>query len=86
MMKIGIECESIEGKQWGVGRIVSKLLEEIALRADLGGEFKFYLYFKSRIPDLPRGARRTGTRAARVWRWSRPELKQPVRRAIRQQA
>ena len=53
MMKIGIECESIEGKQWGVGRIVSKLLEEISLRGDLGGEFKFYLYFKSRIPDLP---------------------------------
>jgi len=53
MLKIGIECESIEGKQWGVGRIVSKLLEDISLRPDLATEFKFYLYFKSRIPDLP---------------------------------
>ena len=53
MMKVGIECESIEAHQWGVGRIVSKLLEDISRRPDLAGEFKFYLYFKSRIPDLP---------------------------------
>ena len=53
MIKVGIECESIEGKQWGVGRIVSKLLEDISLRGDLAREFKFHLYFKSRIPDLP---------------------------------
>lgn len=51
MIKIGIECESIEGETWGVGRIVSKLLEEISLRPKLIKEFRFYLYFKSEIPS-----------------------------------
>ena len=54
MYKIGIECESIEeGQQWGVGRIVSKLLEEISKRPELAQEFRFFLYFKSKIPDYP---------------------------------
>lgn len=51
MIKIGIECESIEGESWGVGRIVSKLLKEISQRPELIKEFKFYLYFKSEIPS-----------------------------------
>lgn len=51
MIRIGIECESIEdGETWGVGRIVSKLLQEISRRPELQKEFKFFLYFKSRIP------------------------------------
>jgi glycosyltransferase involved in cell wall biosynthesis len=53
MKKIGIECESIEDQTWGVGRIVKKLLEEISRKPELANEFKFFLYFKSRIPDLP---------------------------------
>jgi glycosyltransferase involved in cell wall biosynthesis len=53
MHKIGIECESIEDQSWGVGRIVKKLLEEISKRPELQKEFKFFLYFKSKIPDLP---------------------------------
>ncbi len=53
MYKIGIECESIEDQSWGVGRIVKKLLEEISKRPELQKEFKFFLYFKSKIPDLP---------------------------------
>ncbi len=53
MYKIGIECESIEDQSWGVGRIVKKLLEEISKRPELACEFRFFLYFKSRIPDLP---------------------------------
>ncbi len=53
MFKIGIECESIEDQSWGVGRIVKKLLEEISQRPELQKEFKFFLYFKSKIPDLP---------------------------------
>ena len=53
MYKIGIECESIEAETWGVGRIVNKLLENIASRPELTNEFRFFLYFKSRIPDLP---------------------------------
>ena len=52
MIKIGIECESIEDQSWGVGRIVKKLLEEISKRPELQKEFKFFLYFKSKIPDL----------------------------------
>lgn len=53
MYKIGIECESIEDQTWGIGRIVNKLLENLANRPELASEFKFFLYFKSRIPDLP---------------------------------
>ena len=53
LLKIGIECESIEDQSWGVGRIVKKLLEEISQRPELQKEFKFFLYFKSKIPDLP---------------------------------
>jgi len=52
MFKIGIECESIEDQSWGVGRIVKKLLEEISKRPELQKEFKFFLYFKSRVPPL----------------------------------
>lgn len=54
MIKIGIECESIESDQtWGVGRMINKLLEEIAKRPELKNEFRVFLYFKSRIPDSP---------------------------------
>ena len=51
MYKVGIECESIEERGWGVGRIVAKLLEEISRESELQEEFRFCLYFKSRIPD-----------------------------------
>ncbi len=51
MIKIGIECESIEDQSWGVGRIINKLLEEISHRPELKSEFKFFLYFKSKVPD-----------------------------------
>ncbi len=53
MLKIGIECESIEDQIWGVGRMITKLLEEISKRPELQKEFRFFLYFKSEIPDLP---------------------------------
>ncbi|MDP2910382.1 MAG: glycosyltransferase family 1 protein [bacterium] len=49
---MGIECESIEGQSWGVGRIVKKLLEGISKRPELQKEFRFFLYFKSGIPDF----------------------------------
>ncbi len=53
MLKIGIECESIEGlESWGVGRIVKKLLEEISHRPELTKELRFFLYFKSHITEL----------------------------------
>lgn len=53
MTTIGIECESIEEQSWGVGRIVRKLLEEVSRRPELRKEFTFFLYFKSKVPDLP---------------------------------
>lgn len=54
MINVGIECESIEdGQSWGVGRIVNKLLQEIDRRPELKKEFRFFLYFKSKIPDYP---------------------------------
>lgn len=52
-IRVGIECEQIEGEIWGVGRIVSKLLEDIAGRSELAKTFEFHLYFKAEIPDLP---------------------------------
>ncbi|MDP2647696.1 MAG: hypothetical protein Q8P35_00410, partial [Candidatus Yanofskybacteria bacterium] len=51
MLKIGIECESIENDSWGIARIINKLLEEIASRPELQKEFKFFLYFKSKVPN-----------------------------------
>lgn len=51
MIKIGIECESIENDTWGVARLTAKLLEEIANRPELKKEFEFCLYFKSKIPN-----------------------------------
>src|SRR3989338_10800201 len=53
--RIGIECESIEGKNpmWGVGRMIMKLLEEISRRPELEKDFKFVLYFKDTVPDFP---------------------------------
>lgn len=51
MIKIGIECESIENDSWGIARLINKLLEEIARRPELQKEFKFFLYFKSKVPN-----------------------------------
>lgn len=51
MYQIGIECESIEDDSWGVGRITNELLRELANRPELQKDYRFHLYFKSRIPD-----------------------------------
>ncbi len=53
-IRIGIECESIEGKNpmWGVGRMIMKLLEEISHRPELEKDFRFVLYFKDTIPNF----------------------------------
>lgn len=50
--KVGIECEQIEGEIWGVGKIITKLLENIATRSELEKDFEFHLYFKAEIPKL----------------------------------
>ncbi|HZZ99613.1 MAG TPA: glycosyltransferase, partial [Candidatus Paceibacterota bacterium] len=53
-IRIGIECESIEGKnhQWGIGRIIMNLLKEISERPELAEKYQFVLYFKDRVPDF----------------------------------
>jgi glycosyltransferase involved in cell wall biosynthesis len=53
-IRVGIECESIEGKNpmWGVGRMIMKLLEELSRRPELEKDFRFVLYFKDTIPDF----------------------------------
>lgn len=51
-IKVGLECEQIEDEIWGVGKIVTKLLENIAARPELEKDFEFHLYFKKEIPDL----------------------------------
>ncbi len=55
MIKIGIECESIEGKNpmWGVGRMIMKLLEELSRHKELEKNFRFVLYFKDSVPNFP---------------------------------
>src|SRR3989344_518392 len=56
MLRVGIKCHNLENRRWGIGRHLSKILEEIARQADqteLAKEFRFYLYFKSLIPDDP---------------------------------
>ncbi|MBI4158080.1 MAG: glycosyltransferase family 4 protein [Candidatus Yanofskybacteria bacterium] len=54
MIKIGIECESIEGKNpmFGVGRMIMKLLEEVSRRPELERDYRFILYFKDNVPDF----------------------------------
>ncbi len=51
MLKIAIECHNLENKRWGIGRHLSKILEEISRKPELAKEFRFYLYFKDYIPD-----------------------------------
>jgi glycosyltransferase involved in cell wall biosynthesis len=51
--RIGIECESIEDDSYGVARLITKLLEQLAARPELSRTHRFVLYFNKRIPDLP---------------------------------
>lgn len=53
MTNIGIECHALESNRWGVGHHLAKLLEQISHQSELAKEFRFYLYFKGRIPDDP---------------------------------
>lgn len=53
MKRIGIECESIEQDAYGIARIILKTLEELSHRPELAKTHRFYLYFKSNIPNHP---------------------------------
>lgn len=54
ILRIGIECESIEGKtpMFGVGRTIVKLLEEVSRHPELEKNYRFILYFKDKVPDF----------------------------------
>jgi len=53
MIKIGIECENLEDpkSRWGIGKITLNLLKEFAKNPEWQKRYKFYLYFKSRVPN-----------------------------------
>ncbi|TSC92002.1 MAG: group 1 glycosyl transferase [Parcubacteria group bacterium Licking1014_17] len=52
MIRIGIECESIEDNSWGIGRVLTNLLQELSARSgELSKEFEFVLFFKSHVPN-----------------------------------
>lgn len=51
--RIGIECESLEGASWGIGRMTQKLIEELSHRPELKERFCFTLYFNGPVPEMP---------------------------------
>lgn len=50
---IAVECESLEDTSWGVARMIRGALGEIAAHPDEYSQYRFDLYFKSRVPDEP---------------------------------
>ncbi|MEK7453032.1 MAG: glycosyltransferase [Patescibacteria group bacterium] len=50
MIKIGIECENLEGKRYGVGHTMAQLLTAFTKILNIDKEYKFILYFKNEIP------------------------------------
>lgn len=50
MKKIGIECENLEGKRFGVGHTMAQLLDAFTKVPGIEKKYKFVLYFKKEIP------------------------------------
>lgn len=57
MIKVAIECHKLESpsanERAGIGRTLYKFFEEINKHPKLKDEFRFYLYFKGFIPNIP---------------------------------
>lgn len=51
MMRIGVECEQLEGERFGVGHTLAQLLSALAHVPGVEKKFQFVLYFKTSIPD-----------------------------------
>lgn len=51
MIRIGIECEQLEGERFGVGHALAQLLETIAQTSGVEKNYRFVLYFKKNIPE-----------------------------------
>ncbi len=50
MIRIGIECEQLEGERFGVGHTLAQLLEALSGIPGIEQRYRFALYFKSEIP------------------------------------
>ncbi|MCR4322885.1 MAG: glycosyltransferase [Candidatus Azambacteria bacterium] len=50
MKRIGIECEQLEGKRFGVGHTLAQLLDAATKVPDIEKNYRFVLYFKAEIP------------------------------------
>lgn len=50
MIRIGIECEQLEGERFGVGHTLAQLLDAATKVPDIEKNYRFVLYFKSEIP------------------------------------
>lgn len=50
MIRIGIECEQLEGERFGVGHTLAQLLAAVATIPGIENKFRFVLYFKAHIP------------------------------------
>ena len=50
MIRVGIECEQLEGHRFGVGHTLAQLLETIAHTPGIEKKYRFVLYFKKEIP------------------------------------
>lgn len=50
MIRIGIECEQLEGERFGVGHTLAQLLGAATKVPDVEKKYRFVLYFKKEIP------------------------------------
>ena len=50
MIRVGIECEQLEGNRFGVGHALAQLLETFAQVPEIEKNFRFVLHFKKEIP------------------------------------
>ncbi|MEK7066889.1 MAG: glycosyltransferase, partial [Patescibacteria group bacterium] len=50
MIRVGFECEQLEGNRFGVGHTLAQLLEVFAQIPEIEKQFRFVLHFKKEIP------------------------------------
>jgi len=50
MIRVGIECEQLEGHRFGVGHTLAQLLETAVRTPGIESKYRFVLYFKKELP------------------------------------
>jgi len=50
MIRVGVECEQLEGYRFGVGHTLAQFLETVAKTPGIESKYRFALYFKKEIP------------------------------------